>query len=218
MDSDDQQLEEGKRIVIEYAAALLPEGVRLEWELLSQSPRMHVLVATVGERSGGAVLMHPGTLAEIPAIFANPDKHVGRLRFVKAKIEQGVEGCFAYEPADLDKRLEHAVKHGKNQTVRASLTAGANPNTRDEDGDAVLATAAFHRKHDIARMLLAAGADVNHRGSRGGWTALGFAAIEGDAEMVELLLDGGADVNIGGPVQTPSRLPTSGTATNAEQY
>src|SRR5205814_1059554 len=102
-------------------------------------------------------------------------------------LRECVLGCHAYEPPDLNDRLLHAVRHGKLDAVHSALAAGADPNTQDESGDTPLADAALHRDHEIAQALIAAGADLNHRGSRGGWRALAFAALEGDAAMVALL-------------------------------
>jgi ankyrin repeat protein len=58
-----------------------------------------------------------------------------------------------------------------------------------------LGTAAFVRSTRLARLLLDAGADVNGQGE-GGFTALHAAAQNDDEELVELLLERGADPGI----------------------
>ena len=47
----------------------------------------------------------------------------------------------------------------------------------------------------LARVLLDAGADVNRQGE-GGFTALHSAAQNGDEELVQLLLERGADAGL----------------------
>ena len=55
-----------------------------------------------------------------------------------------------------------------------------------------LGTAAFSRDHASARILLEAGAEAGGRGE-GGFAPLHAAAQNGDLELVELLLEFGAD-------------------------
>ena len=52
--------------------------------------------------------------------------------------------------------------------------------------------------------LLRSGVDVNENGSEQGWTALNYAAGRGDAAMIRLLLDRGADLaKVGADERTP---------------
>src|SRR5918999_4862822 len=58
-----------------------------------------------------------------------------------------------------------------------------------------LGTAAFVRSVPLSRLLLDAGADVNGQGE-GGFTALHAAAANGDEDLVQLLLERGADATL----------------------
>lgn len=78
------------------------------------------------------------------------------------------------------------IDHGADVDARSSGSIARVP---------PLGTAAFVRSLQLARLLLDAGADVNGQGD-GGFTALHSAAMNGDAELVELLLERGADATI----------------------
>lgn len=79
-------------------------------------------------------------------------------------------------------------------TLSAYLAAGADANAR-RDGDvgtSLLATAINAGSNDSASLLVAYGADVNFTDSDG-HTVLHLAAELGNAELVALLIDAGAD-------------------------
>jgi hypothetical protein len=64
-------------------------------------------------------------------------------------------------------------------------TPGVNLEARAFNGDTALMIAAWRGKLDAARALLAKGAEVNQTG----WTALHYAAANGNNDMVALLLE-----------------------------
>jgi ankyrin repeat protein len=80
---------------------------------------------------------------------------------------------------------------GRADVVEALLQARADLNKADEDGFAPMSVAA---SAPIATMLIERGADVN-AANRFGHTALWCAAMNGRADVVGALLQGGADVN-----------------------
>jgi ankyrin repeat protein len=84
-----------------------------------------------------------------------------------------------------------AVKSGGDEVVEALVKAGANVNIADRFGDAPLSTAP---NKAIAKMLIERGADANAVNERGE-SALWWAALNGRADVVEVLLQAGADVN-----------------------
>ncbi|MDX6473146.1 MAG: uncharacterized protein QOK22_1962, partial [Gaiellaceae bacterium] len=91
--------------------------------------------------------------------------------------------------------LHLAVFAEQDDAARLLLEHGADVNALSAGAIAKvppLATAAFVRSTRLARLLLDAGADVNGQGE-GGFTALHAAAQNDDEELVELLLERGAD-------------------------
>jgi serine/threonine-protein phosphatase 6 regulatory ankyrin repeat subunit B len=94
----------------------------------------------------------------------------------------------------VDQALINAARNGNGAAVTAALAAGADVNTRDNDGNTALIYAAWNGHTATVTQLLAAGADVNARGNDGN-TALIYAARHGHTAILEQLLTAGADVN-----------------------
>ena len=111
---------------------------------------------------------------------------------------------------------------GSLEAVQSLLAAGANGNAKENrKGQTALMWAVANRHPEVARVLIERGADVRARTkhvvlpaaksggypagdvyegdfrevSKGGFTPLLFAAQQGDAESVRILLGAGADVN-----------------------
>src|SRR5207247_8783942 len=72
--------------------------------------------------------------------------------------------------------------------------AGAHPNTAVPGGGTVVMTAARTGSVEVLRVLIARGANVNASESTRGQTALMWAAAEGHAPAVTLLVEAGADI------------------------
>lgn len=122
--------------------------------------------------------------------------------------------------------LMTAARTGSVDAVRTLLDHGARINAQETwRGQTALMWAVAERHPDVVRLLIQRGADVNARsrvfdytrlapkqGSvpmnypRGGFTALFFAAREGDLASGEALLNGKADVNLVDPDGTTPLL------------
>ena len=76
-----------------------------------------------------------------------------------------------------------------SKRVESSLGAGANPNTKDEEGNPVLWLATKRSHQEVVELLLEAGADVNAVVPNG-FTALHRSASEGFQGITEALLRG----------------------------
>ena len=93
--------------------------------------------------------------------------------------------------------LLQAVLVTDTRRVEALLAQGVDVN-EVSSGSTALAAAVDCEQYDIAKLLLKHGADVNGRtggnphGQTHGWTPLFYAVRRGRADLVELLLNGGA--------------------------
>jgi len=91
--------------------------------------------------------------------------------------------------------LTDAAKRGDIQEINSLLDSGANIN--EEAGSwAPLAWALYYRQTRAAKLLIDRGADINLIGSLGD-TPLIYAAWRGNFEIVNLLLEKGADLEYG---------------------
>ena len=113
--------------------------------------------------------------------------------------------------------LMTAARTGNVDAVRILLDRGADVNARENyKGQTALMWAAAERHPAVVKLLLGHGADWKVRSfdretkppklsaassispiARGGFSALSFAAREGDIESARVMLDGGVDINYG---------------------
>jgi ankyrin repeat protein len=89
--------------------------------------------------------------------------------------------------------LSLACTNGNSAMVEMLLTAGADPNGALPGGESPLMTAARTGSLASVKALLARGAIVDAKDDRRGQTALMWAAAEGHADVVQALIDAGAD-------------------------
>jgi uncharacterized protein len=91
--------------------------------------------------------------------------------------------------------LMEAARRGNLATVRALLSAGANPNAQEANGgQTALMWAVAERHPAVIEELVRGGAGVQP-GSKTGFTALMFAAQQGDANAIRILIGAGAKPN-----------------------
>jgi ankyrin repeat protein len=139
---------------------------------------------------------------------------VGNAAMVEALLDAGADPR-SLTSADGETVLMTAARAGNLGAVRLLLDRGADVNARESfKGQTALMWAAAERHAAVVKLLLERGADWRVRSlehetrmpklsaassvtpmPRGGFTALCFAAREGDIPTVQALLDGGVDIN-----------------------
>jgi ankyrin repeat protein len=99
-------------------------------------------------------------------------------------------------PMDVDEDLLNAVRTGRADRIAACLALGADPNTRAATPPFPAALVIAAEKCDMAAatLLLDCGADANVVPGLG-WTPMRAAVYEGCVDLVDLLLNRGADPN-----------------------
>ncbi len=140
----------------------------------------------------------------------------GNAELVRALLEAGADAKALSTP-DGETVLMSAARSGNVESVRMLLDGGADVNARERyKGQTALMWAAAERHAPVVKLLLERGADWKIRGfdretkppklsaasaispiPRGGFTALMFAAREGDIESARIMLDAGVDINHG---------------------
>ncbi len=91
--------------------------------------------------------------------------------------------------------LMEAARRGNLATLRALLSGGANPNAQEgQGGQTALMWATSERHSAVTEELVRRGADIHAR-SKGEFTALMFAAQQGDVGSARVLLNAGAKPN-----------------------
>ena len=85
---------------------------------------------------------------------------------------------------------------GSVDAVRSLIARGADVNAKEpSQNQTALMWAAAERHVDVVKLLVERGADLQAR-TKKGFTALHFAAREGDRQCAEILLAAGVDINI----------------------
>lgn len=94
--------------------------------------------------------------------------------------------------------LDAAASAASTNTVRVLLDNGADPNTQNRNGISPLQDSSLRGFEQIVTLLLDHGAQVNQISADSGTTALYAAASFGKGDVVNLLLNRGADPNLCG--------------------
>lgn len=95
-------------------------------------------------------------------------------------------------------RLMHAADEGKVKEVEDLLLRGADPNKPADNFQepyTPLMLAAYQGHVEVVQRLIKGGASVDREEEGDGWTALLFAAKEGNSDVVSLLLSAKANPN-----------------------
>jgi len=109
--------------------------------------------------------------------------------------------------------IEMAINSKDLEKVKELIAQGANVNARDSRGNMPLHRAIRVRglsdieRLSLIKMLISGGADVNVKDRRRGATPLLLVVFRGNKDLVELLIQNGADLNAkGGQGETPLGL------------
>ena len=146
------------------------------------------------------------TLLEAQATEQETPEFLGKMMSAAVQKDQSViveslfhRGADANDPLPSGATpLDAAASAGALKVVRALLNHGADPNRADRNGISPLEDASLRGFDAIAEILLDHGALVNQVNSGSGTTALYAAASFGKSDVVKLLLQRGADVNLCG--------------------
>lgn len=92
--------------------------------------------------------------------------------------------------------LRFCIIYGRSDMVQLLIERGANVNLRDNFGTTPLHVACGSNKPDIVNLLLDAGADINAFDNDNESTATPIFLVEGNYELIKLLIRRGANVNL----------------------
>ena len=176
-------------------------------QLLEQDPR---LIAARDPLGNTALILavnsgHDEIAELLLGAGVEPDVYeaasIGRTELVAQLLTDDPSLLDSYSPEGFT-ALALAAHFGHIETLEFLISRGGNMNavSRNPMNVTPLHAALFGRRIAAAKVLVAAGADVRvKRGGSGwpraGWTALHYCAGYGFAELVDPLIDGGADIN-----------------------
>lgn len=137
--------------------------------------------------------MHNGTLSCNPSLLKKATA-LGRHKIAEWLLSEGVD----VHLSDLSgTALHQAALQGDVQLIALMLRHGADIEGRDASGDTPLCKAAVGGNMAAIDLLLKNGASVDGAAHLGGYTPLQHVAAGFRADIVERLIDAGADVNLG---------------------
>lgn len=142
--------------------------------------------------AGGADPNYKGKGNTTPLMYASQE---GRADNVATLLAGGAD-LNASDDEGTTSLLYASRKSANEAVVTALLAAGAGVDAHEDDGRTPLFEAACHGVLAIARALLAAGADVHRTCTPSKAVPLHLAAQEEAVEMVALLLEAGASVDV----------------------
>ncbi|XP_030534830.2 ankyrin-1 [Rhodamnia argentea] len=183
---------EGKTEVCRY----LLEELKLDVDTKDddgETPLIHA--ARQGHTETAKYLVERGANPDIPSDLGATALHhsagIGDIELLKFLLARGVD---IDSQSDAGTPLIWAAGHAQQDAVKVLLEHHANPNTETDDDITPLLSSVAASSVECLKLLIQAGANVNI--SAGGATPLHIAADNGNPEIINCLLDAGADPNI----------------------
>lgn len=149
-------------------------------------------------KSGSIVATSPAThvfmSSEITA-FLNAAK-TGDINELQSKLDLGIDVDINL-PGDPTNALVNAIDNDQSKAVELLLNHKANPNAKVRGVSYPIIEASFWGRTEIVSLLIQNKADLNIRKQDGsGITSLMFACLNGHKDVVQKLVDSGAEVDI----------------------
>ncbi len=133
----------------------------------------------------------------IPETIENTNK---TLTFIRNLIDKGLNiNTVTQEKVTL---LHFAAALNSLKSVELGeflINKGLNVNSINKNGDSPLMFSCQHGNLEFSRLLINNGAKVNMKNIKGwikGWTALHYAVLQNDIDLVKLLIQAGAKINV----------------------
>ncbi|KAF3927622.1 Ankyrin-2 [Arthrobotrys entomopaga] len=187
-----------------FIKLLLKSGTSIVWQTAKRSnTALHRAAANGRVENVRLILKEARRRVCLPAVLEAGDK-LGRTPLWMAAASGSVEvvelllkyGADLFTLNSLKRNAMHAAaRRGHPQMILYLVSAGFGINDCDQNRNQPLQLAVQENRYDAAKLLIELGANVNAR-NLDGWSSLHESTFVSDkVEMIQLLLDHGADIN-----------------------